>query len=312
MNKYLKYSIFNIILLIMKKYFNIIITLLFVILEIFVLSKSNIVINNFNKVTKICLYNLLPTMFSSILFSQILIKINAQKYIPKFVINIFEKIFNINEEEVIIFLLSIISGAPNNSKMLKDNNNLNNIIHYTNFINPIFIVGTVGGIYLKNIKLSIIILVSNYISNIILGIILRKKNNNTLANKKNIYNNFIDVYYSSIKSTIYTLSVIFSNILFFSIITSFINVLFNFNDLINSIIYGIIEFSNGIYYVSQTNYSFFIKGLLIESIISFSSFCLHMQIISINNNINYTKFIIYRIINVIISISIYTILTIIL
>ena len=295
----------------MKKYFNIIFTIIFVILELFVLSKSSIVINNFNKMTKICLYNLLPTMFSSILFSSILIKLEFDKYIPKIIIRFFSKLFNINKEEVCILILSIISGSPNNAKMLIDNKNLNNIIQYTCFINPIFIIGSVGGIYLKNIKISIIILISNYLSNVIIGIILRNKNDNNIITKKNTYNNFIDIYSSSIKSTIYTLSVIFSNILFFSIITTLLSTFFNFNNLVSSIIYGLIEFSNGIYIISISSYNIFIKGFIIEFIISFSSFSMHMQLFSINEKIKYFKFLLFRILNIILSLIFYLLLIII-
>lgn len=285
----------------MKKYTNLLLILLFLILEIFLLSNSKIVINSFNKSLNICLYMLMPTMFASILFSQILIKLEFDKYIPKIIKNTIKKLFNISDNEVIIFLLSIISGYPNNAKMLINNKNLNNIIHYTNFVNPIFLICTVGGIYLNNIKLSIIILISNYIGNIILGIIVKNKNinDNRIINNKN--NNFLNIYYSSLKSTIVTLSTIFANILFFSIINALITNIINLSEPINSFILGLIEFSNGIYNLSLINESLFIKGLFILIIITFGSFSIHMQILSINDKIKYIKYLLYRILNIFIS-----------
>ena len=282
----------------MKKYINILLIIIFTIIEIFILSKSNVVITTFNKVLNICLYSLMPTMFLSIFISQILIKLHFEKYIPKFIINLFKYIFNINDNDVVIFLLSIISGYPNNAKMLINNKNLNNIIHYTNFANPIFLIVTVGGIYLKNIKLSIIILLSQYISNMIIGILLRNKNKTNNNTKDNSNDNFLDIYYSSLKSTIFSLSIIFSNILFFSIINALITNIININPLINSIISGLIEFSNGIYLISKINIDIFYKGLIILCIIVFSSFSMHMQIMSINEKIKYIKYLIYRILNV--------------
>lgn len=292
----------------MKKYLNILLIIFFTIIEIFILSKSNIVITTFNKALNICLYSLMPTMFLSILISQILISLHFEKYIPKFIINFFKYIFNINDSDVIIFLLSIISGYPNNSKMLINNNNLNNIIQYTNFVNPIFLIVTVGSIYLKNIKLAFIILLSQYISNITIGIMLRNKNkiNNVIKNNDN--NNFLDIYYSSLKSTIFSLAVIFSNILFFSIINALVTNIININPLVNSILTGLLEFSNGIFLVSKLNIDIFYKGLIILCIIVFSSFSMHMQIMSINEKIKYIKFLSYRIFNVFISIIIYIIL----
>lgn len=292
----------------MKKYTNLLLILLFLILEIFLLSNSKIVINSFNKSLNICLYTLMPTMFASILFSQILIKLEFDKYVPKIIKNTIKKLFNISDNEVIIFLLSIISGYPNNSKMLINNKNLNNIIHYTNFVNPIFLICTVGAIYLNDIKLSIIILISHYIGNIILGIILKNKNINDNKTIINQNYNFLNIYYSSLKSTVITLSTIFANILFFSIINALITNIINLNEPLNSFVIGLIEFSNGIYNISQTNESLFIKGLLILIIITFGSFSIHMQILSINDKIKYFKYLLYRIINIFISSIIFIIL----
>ena len=286
----------------MKKYTNILLIILFVILELFLLSKSNLVISSFTKTLNICLYNLMPTMFFSILFSSILIKLHFERYIPK---NFIKKIFNINDNEVVIFLLSIISGYPNNSKMLNSNTNVNNIIHYTNFVNPIFLIGTVGCIYLKNIKLTILILISHYFSNIIIGIILRNKNIVNIYNNDIKYDDFFYIYSTSLKNTIYSLSIIFSNILFFSIIISLVTNIIHLNEPFNSILIGLIEFSSGIYSISITNINIFYKGLIILIIIIFSSFSIHMQILSMNDKIKYIKFLLYRIFNVFISIILY-------
>lgn len=293
----------------MKKIFNFILIILFLILEIYLLSNSKIIINDFNKSLNICIYTLMPTMFASILFSQILIGLNFEKYIPKFIINIFSKIFNISDKEVVIFILSLISGYPNNSKMLKNNLNLNNIILYTNFVNPIFLICTVGSIYLKNLKLTLIILISHYISNIIIGILIRNKN--IYLNESNINtneNSFFNIYFSSLNNTVRALVNIFSNILFFSILISLLNNILPFNEIINSFIIGLFEFSNGIFLISNTSSSIFIKGLLITCIITFSSFSIHMQILSINEKIKYINYLFYRIINVLISSTIYILL----
>ena len=252
------------------------------------------------------MYTLMPTMFASILFSQILIKLDFEKYIPNFIINIFKKIFNINKKEVIIFILSIISGYPNNAKMLNNNQNLNVIVNYTSFVNPIFLICTVGIIYLKDIKLALIIYISHILSNIILGILLKNKNKVSME-KDNTSNNssIFEIYFSSLKSTTSSLVMIFSNILFFSILLSLITNILPFKGIINSLILGIFEFSNGIYLISLSNISIFLKGLFILIIITFSSFSIHMQMISVNEKIKYTKFFLFRILCVFISIIIY-------
>ena len=287
----------------MKKF---IFTSIFLILEIYLLFNSKEIIYSFNKTLNICMYTLMPTMFASILFSQILIKLDFEKYIPNFIINIFKKIFNINKKEVIIFILSIISGYPNNAKMLNNNQNLNVIVNYTSFVNPIFLICTVGIIYLKNIKLTLIIYISHILSNIILGILLKNKNKVSIE-KDNTSNNssIFEIYFSSLKSTTSSLVMIFSNILFFSILLSLITTILPFKGIINSLILGIFEFSNGIYLISLSNISIFLKGLFILIVITFGSFSIHMQMISVNEKIKYTKFLLFRILCVFISVIIY-------
>lgn len=287
----------------MKKF---IFTSIFLILEIYLLFNSKEIVYSFNKTLNICMYTLMPTMFASILFSQILIKLDFEKYIPNFIINIFKKIFNINKKEVIIFILSIISGYPNNAKMLNNNQNLNVIVNYTSFVNPIFLICTVGIIYLKDIKLTLIIYISHILSNIILGILLKNKNKVSIE-KDNTSNNssIFEIYFSSLKSTTSSLVMIFSNILFFSILLSLITNILPFKGIINSLILSIFEFSNGIYLISLSNISIFLKGLFILIVITFGSFSIHMQMISVNEKIKYTKFLLFRILCVFISIIIY-------
>lgn len=292
----------------MKKFKNLIFIILFLILEFYLLYDSKDVVNSFNKTLNICLYTLMPTMFLSILFSQVLINLQFEKYIPKFIINFFSYLFKINPKDVIIFMLSIISGYPNNAKMLNNNSNLNTIINFTNFVNPIFLICTVGAIYLKDIHIIILIFLSHILTNIIIGIILRNKyiyNKYTVNNNTNI--DFFKVYYNSLKVVANSLVLIFSNILFFSVLISLLSNILPFNNIINSLLIGIVEFSNGIYLISNLNIDIFLKGLLIIIIITFGSFSVHMQMISINEKIKYTKYLLYRILSIFISIILYLI-----
>lgn len=292
----------------MKRYRNLLLVTIFIFLELFFLYNPKFIINNFNKTLNICLYSLLPSMFISILISQILINLNFERYIPKKIQNAITKLFNISPNEFSCFLLSILSGYPNNAKLLNDSKNLNNIIHYTNFVNPIFLITTVGCLYLKDIKLAIIILLTQYISNFILGIYFRNKNEpySIIKTSKNI--NFLSIYSNSLKNTIISLSIIFANILFFSVIISIAKTLININPIIDSLIFGLIEFSNGIYLISISTSNKFLQGLIITIIITFGSFSMHMQELSLNKKIRYLKYIKYRIVNIFLSLIIYFIL----
>ena len=138
----------------------------------------------------------------------------------------------------------------------------------------------------------------------------RLRNNNIICDIKENENNnsFLKVYYNSLQDTIFTLSTIFANILFFSIILSLTANIIRLNEPFNSIIIGIIEFSSGLYNISNLNISLFYKGLFTLLIVNFGSFSIHMQILSINDKIKYIKYLFYRIFNVSISLGIYIII----
>ena len=276
-----------------------ILILLIIILDIFLFTNSKIIVNEFNKTINICLYTLMPSMFFQILFSNILIKSSIEKYMPKRIC----RIFNINKNELAIILLSMFSGYPNNIKLLKESKN-EYLNYVTNYINPSFLLTTVGFIYLKNIKISLIIFISIITSNLFLTFLLKNKYVNDKYNKKDYKN----IYSSSLIDTIKTLSIIFSNLLFISILVVLLKILLPFNNNINSFILGLLEFSKGIYEISNLNIKIFNKGLLILIISVFASISIHFQMISINPKIKYIKYLKYRIFNIFISVIVYIIL----
>ena len=86
----------------MKKYYNLLLIVVFVFLEVFFLVNPKVIISSFNTNTNICLYSLLPSMFISCLFSQILINLNIENYLPKLLKKSISKLFNISDK---MFLL---------------------------------------------------------------------------------------------------------------------------------------------------------------------------------------------------------------
>ena len=276
-----------------------IILIIIIFLDVFIFINSKEVIIEFQNTINICLYSLMPTMFYSVFLSNILI---INNYIPSFIYKFFYKIFNLSKENTIILFLSIISGYPNNIKLLSNSDN-EYFNYVTNYVNPLFFIGTVSTLYIKN-NICIIVLISHYISNIILLYIFKNKYNNTKLNNTNIKNKYL----YSLKTTINTLSIIFSNLLLISLFVTLLKQVLPFNNTINSFILGILEFSKGIYELSLCNISIYLKGLLVLIIITFGSISIHFQSISLNSKIKYIKFLLFRILNVLISIIIYFIL----
>ena len=161
----------------MKKYSNLIIIIITFIFLILILLNREIVsytiINSFN----IWFNTLVPSMFPMFILSDILINYNFIEYIPNKISNIISKIFNINKTSVLILFISILSGFPGNANALLEAYNLKliskeeveHLLLFNHFPNPLFIIYTVGALYFNNSKLGIIILINIYLSNLIIG-----------------------------------------------------------------------------------------------------------------------------------------------
>ena len=278
-------------------------------LELF--SHSNVVKESILNSSKIWFYNLIPSILPIYLFVDIAINYNYFNYINKLIEPILNKLFNLKLNISYIFILSIISGFPSNSKYIKNalDNNLinikeaNRLLIFTHFSNPLFIIESIGVSFLNNKQIGILILISHYLGNIILGIINRKSYNNFYNKIEYKKNNFITILSNSITNTFSILILLYGIITFFMIITSLINVNIHLNPFINGIICGLIEITNGIYLISKLSINILYKGIIITFLLSFGGFCIHMQVFSIlkEYSLKYSSYLKYRIIHGIIS-----------
>lgn len=285
----------------MKKYSNLMIIIITFIFLILILLNREIVsytiINSFN----IWFNTLVPSMFPMFILSDILINYNFIEYIPNKISNIISKIFNINKTSVLILFISILSGFPGNANALLEAYNLKliskeeveHLLLFNHFPNPLFIIYTVGALYLNNSKLGIIILTNIYLSNLIIGIIYRKNNHPTNINYiSNISKSqsFITVFTTSIKKSINTLLMISGTVTSFLIISTLLCYILNINSITSAIIKGILEMTMGLNSLSNINININIKLILSSIFIAFGSISIHMQIISILKDISYLKY----------------------
>lgn len=300
--------------------FTIIITLLITIINIFL--NSNTLNQTITFSSNLFLKNIMPSLFPMFIISSILVEID----IPKVLGNIFKKPMNIlfktKGEGAFIFFMSMITGFPSSAKYINDllnkkqinTKDAQKILMFSFFSNPLFIVNTVGIMFLKSQKIGIMLLISHILGNIIIGIIFKnynqtknipntKINNFKYLNTKINNTNLFKVLITSIKTSIETLINIFGIITFFLII---INILFKTKNIITIPLIGILEMTSGLKYLSLSNIDYNIKVLLSMFLISFGGFSVHFQIMSIlhKKKVKYLPFLISRIIHGIISVLI--------
>lgn len=296
-----------------EKIFNTIIIIISLFILIELLIKKQLIYTSIMYALNMWINSLIPTLFPFFIISDILINYNIINYIPYKIRNICKKLFNINDSMLTIFLLSMISGFPSNArntrtlydKGLISIEEANHILIFSHFANPIFILTIVGIFFLSNKNIGIILLITHYLSNIILGICFRNNikchnnYNHNITNKSNFGNIFIN----SIKRAIDTILLICGILVIFLMLSSIIINIFNFNSYNTMIIKGIFEITIGIEALGKLSIDLIYKAVIASMILSFGGISVHMQVISqlTGTLINYIYFFIGRMYQMIIS-----------
>ena len=256
----------------------------------------------------LCFNNLFPSLIPFMLLSNILINYNFINDLSDMLKNITTSFFKVSKNCSFAIVMSILSGTPSNGKYLKDlydnklidNNDIQKSLNFCHFTNPIFIIGTIGYAFLNNKKLGLVILISHYTSSFIIGLFNKNDKSLKISNIsiKSNKNNFISILKNSINNTVDTLLLILGIITSCIIITTIINNIFNINDNYK-FLFGIIEITQGLKYLSLSNLNINIKTIISSFLISFGGICIHAQVFSILNNkkIRYIPYFISRIIH---------------
>ena len=298
-----------------KKYNNLLICLLilFFLLEIF--NHSSIIINTIYQSSYIWFYNIVPTLFPIYIITDLLANYNGFYYLSKLFGKFIEKVFKMKKETSFIFLLSIISGFPSNSKYIKmmlDNKTINikeanKLLTFTHFSNPLFIIESVDINFLHNKKIGLLILVIDYITNIIIGFFYRNYyvNLESIIILKKDKESFVNCLTNSIYKTIKILLLLFGIITFFMLITSILKTNLKINSFILNIICGLLEMTQGIYYIASSNINIILKASIITFFLSFGGISIHMQVFSIlkDYKLKYSNYLLARIFHGLISFS---------
>lgn len=225
---------------------------------------------------------IIPSLFPTFILIDIIYNSNIPYYINKYL--------HIN----FIYIISIISGSPSNAYILsKEKQDITKILSVTKYTSLIFTYTYLKMIY-KN-KIAIILIILNILSNIILTLLIKPKNTlNTINNNNNICNTII----TSIKNNINTLITILGTIIFFNTLPFTLIK----NIYLKTFILSILEITTSLNNISLANIPLNIK--LLSTVISLSTcgLCIESQIKSIisDTNINYKKYLSYRLIHLII------------
>ena len=270
----------------MKKYKFLLLT---IILIIFILN-IDIVINGTKNASIIFFNKVFISIFPFIILSDILIYYDYHIFLKEKIGKFISKLFNIDPNTSIIFILSILTSHPANSVYIKDmlDNNLidintsNKILTFTYFPSISFVIGTIGISIYKSFKIGLILYLFCFLNNILIGIYLRKiKSNYSLNNNIIKDKNIFDVIKKSILKAFNTSLIILGNLVIYTIITNILIKYLNLNEIIITLLSGILELTNGIIQTSLLNINLLFKLSITLFFLCFSGLSIIFQSSSI-------------------------------
>ncbi|MBQ6285916.1 MAG: hypothetical protein IJK67_06405 [Bacilli bacterium] len=269
--------------LIIKSIKHIILTLLII---LFILN-INIILSSTKEASILFFNKVFISIFPFIILSDILIYYDYHIFLKNTIGKFISKLFNIDPNTSIIFIISMLTSAPTNAVIIKnmlDNNEIdintaNKIINYTYFPSISFVVGVIGASIYKSLKIGLILWSCCLFYNILIGIYLRKEKIIENTKKINIIkkDNFFNMLKSSILKGINTSIIILGNLIIFTIIINIIKEYIDLNPIIMSLISGVFEMTSGIIDISNLNINGIYKLIMTLFILTFSSLSIIFQ-----------------------------------
>ena len=310
----------------MRKWISTIIIIILIFICFEVLTARETILNSVSFSLTIWKNNIFPSLFPFFVLSEIMIKYGMTEFVGNLLKPFMNKLFKIKSTAAFVFVMSILSGNPANAKYTRElylNKDLNKyeatkILCFSCFANPLFILGTVSLLFLNNKEVGLLLLLCHYTGNIIIGLLLRnyypspkEKEKVSLIkainamHQKRLKNkeSFGEIITNSILHSIDTLLLILGAMTMCLVITTIIDNNLNLNSVLQSLLNGGVEMTQGLKYISMEDIPLKLKCVLSVMILSFGGLSVHMQIVSIlsDTKIKYLPFLLSRILHSIIS-----------
>lgn len=276
-------------------------------IEIIILMNSKIVINSVIESSKIFILKIFPSLMPTMVLGLLLVKLGIHKIIPNIIKKIFKLLFNFDDVMTTIYIASMICGTPSSASFINEYLNkgmiskktASNLLCVTHFINPLFVIGTVGIGIFNDSKIGVIILLLSYLSNFTKAFILRKNFisvNNDVGQEKTTSNDFTTVFKETIKTCMTGLLVILGIVILFNILINLLGEILNIGSFGRAILNMLLEMTGGITKISNLNISFCLKFMLSYYALSMGGMSIWMQTVSMieNKKIKYLKYFIFR------------------
>ncbi|MCR1974848.1 sporulation integral membrane protein YlbJ [Clostridium sporogenes] len=303
------YTMLFLIFILLFKLFkneNIIITFLCSILIIYIIIAPRFCIEATLSGAKLFFYKVFPSLFPFLILTNIIINYGGVHIYSKLFGKILCAPLKLKKECSFPLIVSALCGYPLGAKYscdLYENGDINfstleRLINIASNAGPLFIIGSVGTSMLGNPYAGYVLLLSNYISCIIVGLIVPSRNTKMYRDfKKNFKisnKNIGESLKNSIDGAIKTCIGVAGFVILFSLLLNILknNFLFKFllnklciffnidKNLIEGFLLGLVEMTNGCYLISTSSIDISKKLILISFLLAFSGFSIISQVYS--------------------------------
>lgn len=241
----------------------------------------------------LCAEAIVPALFVFLICSQLLINTGFAKIIKKPFEKIMYPLFKINGAGALAVILGCLSGYPvgalctcelyRNGDLSK--NEAERLLGFCNNAGPLFIIGSVGTVMLKNKKIGYLLWVVNILSSVMCGMLLSlfKKDEKSENAKRGLSMSvrFSEAVSKSVKNAIVSVANICAYTILFSVVQSMMFLIFGINP-ISIVVSSAIEITSAINKMCMFESGFVSCGGILPYIafaLGFGGLCVHMQVV---------------------------------
>lgn len=282
--------------------FNLLISILLSLLVIYFILYPKVCIESSLKGARLFFNSVFPTLFPFLIITSLLMEYDGINIYSNTIGKFICTPLGLSKNSSFALIISALCGYPLGGKYscelyekkLIDSYEFKKLINVASNTSPLFLIGAVATTMLNNSNSGYILLISNYLSCIIMAFLLPRINTKDyyISNSKNHVPNLGVALKNSVDTSLKTCFNVGSFIIIFSVVLAIIknNVIYNIvlskisntfyieKDLLSGVILGLVEITNGCYYLSMSSLDFKIKLSLVSFLCSFSGLCIIAQV----------------------------------
>ncbi|MBE6547310.1 MAG: hypothetical protein E7667_00330 [Ruminococcaceae bacterium] len=243
---------------------------------------------------KLCIHNLVPSLFPFMVISDFLILSNAGRLLFKVLCFPIKLIFGLSTDGAFAVLMGFVCGFPVGAKsalQLYDQGRisqeeLRHIMGFCNIPSPAFVCGSVGVMF-GNRTLGVVLFISVLLSSALMGITGRfiYKYEHCKCPEKKLRPDVINSFTRAVSSSASVMLTVCAYVTFFSVVIGYLNAILshaNLSETAKIFICGLLEISNGVSATIGTPPD--IAPILASFFLGFSGISVMLQILSLDTD----------------------------